>query len=292
MKKNKISVIGLSGLSFFIKTNKFANVGETVLASDYHIEYGGKGFNQAVAAKRCNPNLMVSFLTCFGDDEIKDEALKILNKENIDTFSIIKKGYKSGSAAIEIDKDGNNKVTCYPGASIQLTKEDVRSFEKEIKESKYLLLQLESSDESLVEAINLASKYDTKVILNPAPAKKLDQDILNKVYLLTPNENEYDLLFGKNELKNNVIKTIGKDGIIANIDGELFNVKPNQKKVINTTGAGDTFNGILASMLSVGCDIKKSIRYAVAGSSLSVTKEFVIDSIPYHDEIIKEEREL
>lgn len=287
MKKNKIAVIGLSGFSFFIKTKQFPKVGETVLAEKYHIEYGGKGFNACIAAKRLAPDIEVSFLTAFGSDFIKDEAISLLNKEGIDVHPIIKNNQVSGAAVIEIDQAGDNKVICEPGASNLLNVDDVRSFEKEIKDSKYLLLQLEISDEALVEAINLAKKYDTLIILNPAPAKELDKHILDKCYLITPNEDEYDIVFKNiNNLNDyKIIRTLGEKGISLNINGKIDMIDALKVDVVNTTGAGDTFNGALVAYLTKGFNLMDAARYATIASSISVTKEFVIDSIPYKDEI-------
>lgn len=288
MEKLKISVIGLSGLSVFVKCDHFPVEGETALADTFHIEYGGKGFNQAIAAKRCG--IDVSFLTAFGDDDIKDKAIKCLNDEGIKVFPIIKKGKESGAATILIDKDGRNRVTCFPGASLDLTKDDVKMFEDEIKQSDILLLQLESSDEALYEAIDIAAENEVKVILNPAPAHLIKEEYLKKCYLITPNELEYQMLFGTKDIKElglNVITTLGDKGCIGMVNGSYFEIKAPSLKAINTTGAGDTFNGILASMIVKGNDVNLACKYAVKGASISVTKEFVIDSIPYLDEIIK-----
>lgn len=288
MNKKKISVIGLSGLSIFMKCDHFASSGETILTNTFHTEYGGKGYNQAIACARCN--LDVSFLSSFGDDEIKDKAISLLEKEHVKVMPIIKKGEKSGAATILIDKNGQNIVNCYPGASLSLTKDDVDKFENEIISSSYLLLQLESSDEALYEALDIAERNNVKVILNPAPAHKIKDEDLKKCYILTPNEQEYKLLFGDVDIKDleyNIIVTLGDKGCIGKVDNEYFSIKANKVKVKNTTGAGDTFNGILASMLALGYNVKDAAKIATYGASLSVEKEYVIDSIPYYNDLIK-----
>ena len=288
MKNNKISVIGISGLSIFMKCDHFPNPGETGIMKSFHIEYGGKGYNQAIAIKRMNKDTEVSFLTAFGDDDIKDQALSLLYKENINVFPIIKKGKQSAAATILIDKNGQNIVNCFSGASLDLTKEDVQSFEEEIAESKYLLLQLESSDESLIEAVKLAKKHHTKVILNPAPYHDIPQEVLDNVYLLTPNEVEVLGLSPKgiNEINDNVIVTLGSKGAMFKENNQLVNIPAPLVNTVNTTGAGDTFNGILAEMLLEGYKLKEAITLAVKGASISVTKEYVIDSIPYREEVL------
>jgi ribokinase len=288
MKENKIAVIGLSGESIFMKMDHFNNEGETVFADTYNIEYGGKGYNQAVAAKRFGSD--VSFLTVCGDDEIAKKVKISLDKEGINSKLIIKENQKSASACILIDKKGHNRVIVYPGVSSQMTKEDVYSFEDEIKSSKYLLLQLETTDEALIAAIEIANKHNTLVILNPAPAKQLPENLLNSVYLLTPNEQEASVLFDGKDVSNlnyeNVIITKGEDGVVLKEKNNIYNFPAMKVTPLNTTGAGDTYNGILASSLLNGYSMVESAKIASVGASLSVTKEFVIDSIPYKEQVL------
>lgn len=290
MKENKIAVIGLSGESIFMKMDHFSEEGETVVANTYHIEYGGKGYNQAVAARRYGAN--VSFLTLCGDDDIANKVQNSLEKENIKTFVIKRKNKKSASACIMIDRDGKNRVVCYPGVSSEMTKEDVLLFEEEIKNSKYLLLQLEMSDESLYKAIELANKYDTLVILNPAPAKKLPKEVLENVYLITPNEQEAKVLFDLDNPMDiyklnykNVIITLGEKGSIIKENDHVYTIDSKKVTALNTTGAGDTYNGVLCAALLEGKSLYEGAKIANIASSISVTKEFVIDSIPYKEEI-------
>ena len=287
MKENKIAVIGLSGESIFMKMDHFNEEGETVIADTYHVEYGGKGYNQAVAAKRFGAN--VSFLTLCGDDEIADKVEQTLINEGINSLVIKRSNEKSASACIMIDKDGRNRVVCYPGVSSKMTKEDVLLFEEEIKTSKYLLLQLEMSDESLFEAVRLAKKHNTLVVLNPAPAKELPIELLKEVYLLTPNEHEAKVIFNDkkiNELEfNNVIITLGEKGSVVKENNELIVITARKVTAVNTTGAGDTYNGVLVAALLEGNNLVESAKLAGIASTISVTKEFVIDSIPYRKDI-------
>ena len=290
MKENKIAVIGLSGESIFMKMDHFNQEGETVVADAYHVEYGGKGYNQAVAAKRYGAN--VSFLTICGNDEIANKVEQSLIDEGINAVVIKKYTGKSASACIMIDKEGRNRVVCYPGVSSYMTKDDVKLFENEIKTSKYLLLQLEMSDESLFEAIKIANKYNTLVILNPAPAKKLPPNVLNKAFIITPNEQEAKIILGGsdddtilNSSISNIIVTKGEFGSIIKTSNQLIKVPARKVKPLNTTGAGDTYNGVLAAALLDGNDIVNASKIASIAASISVTKEFVIDSIPYRNEI-------
>lgn len=289
-KENKIAIIGLSGESIFMKMDHFNEEGETVVANTYHVEYGGKGYNQAVAAARYGAK--VSFLTLCGDDNIATLVESTLKKENINAYVLKKEGKKSASACIMIDKEGRNRVVCYPGVSSEMTKEDVMLFEEEIKTSKFLLLQLEMSDESLYKAIELSIKYNTLVVLNPAPAKKIPIDILKDVYLITPNEHEAKILLDLDNIEdikkinlNNVIITLGEDGSILKEGLKVFNIPVINVKPLNTTGAGDTYNGVLVAALLEGNNLYDAAKIASLAASISVTKEFVIDSIPYKEEI-------
>ena len=290
MKENKIAVIGLSGESIFMKMDHFNEEGETVVANTYHVEYGGKGYNQAVAASRYGAK--VSFLTLCGDDNISNLVEESLKRENINAYVIKRKGKRSASACIMIDKEGRNRVVCYPGVSSEMTKEDVMLFEEEIKTSKFLLLQLEMSHESLYTAIELAKKYNTLVVLNPAPAKKLPFDLLKDIYLLTPNEHEAKILLNLDNIEdinkidlNNIIVTLGEDGSILKEGLKVYNIPAKKVKPLNTTGAGDTYNGVLTAALLEGKSLYDAAKIAGLAASISVTKEFVIDSLPYKEEI-------
>lgn len=293
MKKNKVIVIGISGESNFYKVKNFGKIGETIISHSYHKEYGGKGYNQAVSLARMGTEVV--FLTAFGNDDIKQNALKVLEEENIKTYYETIDG-KSASAAIVIDEAGDNKVFCYSGVSSDLTKESLKLIECEFIESSYILLQLECNDELLSSAIEMANKYNVKVVLNPAPAHKLDKELLKKCYLLTPNENEAKLLFSISDFSveeikkipyENVIITLGKNGAILKEGSNIMHISASNVKQINSTGAGDVFNGVLVSFLNKGYSLLEASKYASIGAGMSVTKEFVIDSIPYIDELIK-----
>lgn len=290
MKQKKIAVIGLSGESNFYKVDHFNEKGETVSATTYHKEYGGKGYNQAITISRMG--VEVSYFTVYGNDSIKKECINLLNKEDVINYCVTKDGL-SASAAIIIDKTGENQVICFPGVSSNMTKYDILLFEDQIKEADYLLLQLELSLESTIEAIKLAEKYDTKIILNPAPAVKLPLDILKKCYLLTPNEQEARTLFGfeitKETILNapidNLVVTLGDKGCILKEGTNVYEIPAHKVKALNTTGAGDVFNGTLCSALAKGKTLLEACKIANLASSLSVQREFVIDSIPYAKEV-------
>ena len=272
----KISVIGICGNSVFMSVDSFHQSGETVVAKDCFEEIGGKGINQAIAAARMGAE--VSFLAAIGDDADGEKCRLAAKQDGINAHFAVSKGKRTTFAFILTDKSGDNRVTEYVGA--ELKAEDVLSFEPQIAESDILLLQQEVPVAVNETAVALAEKHGVRVILNPAPIRPIPASIAEKVYLVTPNEHEKEGI--KHLTFKNCITTLGGDG--CSINGTDF-VKALDVKAVDTTGAGDTFNGVLAVCLAEGMDMKTACRYAVAASSISVTRHGVLASIPMRDEI-------
>ncbi len=271
---SNVAVIGIIGNSVFLPVERFHQGGETVEAYSLHFEPGGKGFNQAVAAKRCDTN--VSFLAAVGR-EYRTEFAEFLSGEGID-HTLVFKDESTAFASIVTDKSGSNHVTVYQGA--QLSPDDVCLFEDSIKSADILLLNNEVSGDVNAQAIKIAKKYGVKCILNPAPARKNCDYITDNVDLFTPNQHETLGI----EDKTNVIMTLGEKGcLIKSIDKIIGSVSCGE--VVDTTGAGDTFNGVLAAMLAKGADIEKSAKCANSVASLGVTRRYAVSSIPKSDEI-------
>ena len=273
---SRIAVIGIIGNSVFLPVEKFHEGGETVEASSVHFEPGGKGFNQAVAASRCGAE--VSFLAAVGL-EYRTEFSKFLEKEGIN-HTLVFKNAPTAFAAIVTDKSGSNHVTVYQGA--QLSADDVLLFGDKIKNADILLLNNEVSEEVNIAAIKIAKKNGVKCILNPAPARATDKYILDNVDLFTPNEHETLMI----EERKNVIVTLGKRGCLIKSTGELVPAV-NSGNTVDTTGAGDTFNGVLCAMLASGLDVGVSAKIANKVASLGVTRKFAVSSIPKRHEIEK-----
>ena len=271
---SNIAVIGIVGNSVFLPVDHFHKGGETVEATSVHFEPGGKGFNQAVAAKRCGMD--VSFLAAVGY-EYRKEFADYLNNEGID-HTLVFKEESTAFAAIVTDKSGSNHVTVYQGA--QLSAEDVYLFESSIKEADILLLNNEVAEEVNVAAIKIAKKHGVKCILNPAPARVTSDFLLESVDLFTPNEHE---LLGIED-KKNVIVTLGAKGCLIKQTGEQI---PGTSfgAAVDTTGAGDTFNGVLTAMLASGYTLEKSAKIANAVAALGVTRKYAASSIPSEKEI-------
>lgn len=272
----KIAVIGICGNSVFLPVDHFHEKGETVVAQACFEEIGGKGFNQAVAAARMGAK--VSFLAAIGDDASGRTCMDVIESEGIDGHFILRKGERTAFAAIVTDPRGENRVTVYMGP--ELCREDVLAFEQQITESDILLLQNEVPHEINETAIELAVKHGVKVILNPAPARAFPAELAPKVYLATPNEHEAASAQGLPF--RNVVTTLGGDG--CSINGQVripaLDVTP-----VDTTGAGDTFNGVLAYCLAEGMDMMEACRMAVKAAGIGVTRKGALTSIPYRDEL-------
>ena len=273
---SRIAVIGIVGNSVFLPVEQFHVGGETVEASSVHFELGGKGFNQAVAASRCGCE--VSFFAVAGADAA-DQISGFLEKENIEPF-IVRKDEPTAFAAIVTDRQGSNRVTVYQGA--QLSVDDVKIFEDSIRRADILLLTNETSEIINIAALEIAKKYGVYCVLNPAPARKTDQYILDNVDLFTPNEHETLGI----EDKDNVIVTLGKKGCLVKQSGRIIPAV-SVGETVDTTGAGDTFNGALVSMLAEGRSPEKAAAVANRVAALGVTRRYAMSSIPTKEEIEK-----
>lgn len=273
----KISVIGLGGNSYFLEADHFHKKGETVVAKNMHEEFGGKGFNQAVACAKMGAR--VSFLCAVGKDEGAKKASETAKKYGVDGYFVECSDKSTTLGFILTDKKGENRVTVFRNA--ELTDKDVEDFENEIASSDLLLLQNEVPESVNLKAVEIAKKYGVKVILNPAPAREIPDEIAKEVFAVTPNEQESEAI--DNLRFKNCITTLGDKGCCIN--GKTF-IKAQKVDAVDTTGAGDTFNGALAVFVAEGEDLKTACKFAVKASGISVTKKYVLDAIPERNEII------
>ena len=273
---SKIAVIGLVGNSAFLSVPKFHKGGETVHAQSVHFEPGGKGFNQAVAAARYGA--AVSFLGAVGEDGYESIA-SFADNEKIEAI-LVKKEDATAFATIITNAEGANQVTVYPGARLDAC--DVALFEKQIADADILLINNEVPESVNVRAVEIAVANGTRVILNPAPARKTCPYILNNVSLFTPNEHETEGL----EEKNNLIVTLGAKGCLLRETNETVPAI-HIGDTVDTTGAGDTFNGVLAVMLADGASLREAAERASIASGIGVTRKFAATSIPTKEDIKK-----
>lgn len=274
----KIAVIGMVGNSAFLSVDEFHKGGETLTAKNFHLEPGGKGYNAAVAARRMGAK--VSFLAAVGNEGFNDIDA-FTKKEGMDGF-FVKKSGPSAYATILTNAKGENHVTVFRGEALE--ENDLDVFENEIKTADILLLNNEVPEKVNIKAIEIAKKQGVYVILNPAPYRELDPYILESVDLFTPNEHETKGL----ENKQNLIVTLGKKGALIK-EQNIIIEKFNAGETVDTTGAGDTFNGVLAFEIASGKDIVAATQKAIMVSGIKVTKKYAAGGIPTKEEIEKYE---
>ena len=302
MGKSKVLIFGLCGESVFIRSDHFHQDGETVVIDELYKEPGGKGYNQAVTCKK--QDVDTCFVSMVGDDEFGKTSKTYLDKVGVENIFLVNKDERSAFATIHTDKHGNNRVSVYPGASSKLKVDDIIKLEYLFTEHDYLLLTLELSCDVTKKIIDFGVKHKCKIILNPAPFKEFVYDIIDKVWLLIPNYQEANALFHLNgdsydelgqTIKSSKIKhmvvTLGKDGVLLYENGN-YNIIPSvltdQKKVIDTTGAGDVFCGALVSQIVKGYNLLDSVNYAVKASSFSIQYPYVMPGIPSVCDVIYE----
>jgi len=294
----KVLVIGSSNTDMVVKTEEFPKPGQTVLGGTFLMNPGGKGANQAVAAARLGAN--VRFVTKTGTDIFGQQAVEGFKKEGLDIgFSSVSKEFASGVALITVTESGENQIVVASGANMDLKESDLPDVVFEGVE--YALIQLEIPIKTVRFIIEKCGASDIKVILNPAPAASLDDDSLNKIYLITPNETETEILTGikpdspetlhraaDNLLKKgvqNVLITLGKEGVFF-MNNEKQELIPAEKvKSVDSTAAGDVFNGALLTALSRGDDFVSACRFANKAAAISVTRMGAQSSAPYLHEL-------
>ena len=260
--------------SVFLGLERHQAVGETAHASSIHREWGGKGYNQAVAAARFGAE--VSFLGAVGGEDVA--RVEIDARENGITPFLSAKDIPSAYGVITTDSEGANRVTVYGGAVLSVS--DVEKFRKEIENCDVLLISNEVPECVNIRAVEIAKESGRLVIYNPAPARESSSYLYEACDLLTPNEFEARSLPEGLPL----VITLGAEGCyIKERDLIVPPFKP--ECVVDTTGAGDTFNGVLAVMLARGADIADACKAANAAAALEVSKRFVIPAIPSGEDI-------
>lgn len=291
---NKITVVGSLNMDLVVTTPKVPVIGETILGSGFMTAPGGKGANQAVAAAKLGGD--VSMIGCVGSDIFGKDLLTNLSDNNVNTDNVQVKDSTSTGIAVIIIKDGNNSIIVDPGANSLLTPEIVDRSEEIIKNSNIMVAQLEIPLDTVERAIAIAKRHNVKVMLNPAPARKLSDELLSKVDIFTPNETECEIITGISisnidDAKRavaflnkkgivQVIITLGGKGVVYNsAEGILHKTVPNVK-VVDTTAAGDSFSGAVALALSKGKTIDEAVDFGNIVGTLTVTKKGAQTSLP------------
>ena len=295
-----IVVIGSSNTDMVVKTSRFPLPGETILGGMFFMFAGGKGANQAVAAARMGGK--VSFVAKVGKDIFGEQAIKGFNNEGIDTTHIsIDETTASGVALITVDAKGENEIVVAPGANNLLEEKNILSAEVAIAEAEIILLQLEVPIATVTFACRKAFELVKKVILNPAPACTLPAEIYPHLYLITPNETEASLLTGIEVIDEksadvaadkllsygveNVIITLGSKGAYFKNKELSFLTTTEKVEAINTTAAGDIFNGAIAVSLAEGHSWQQAILLACKAATISVTRMGAQASAPLRSEV-------
>jgi len=297
--KKRIVILGSTNIDHIARVQRIPVPGETVGDGIYSKAFGGKGFNQAVAATRAGGN--VTFLSSVGGDEDGSQIISYLQQLGADTGNVIyKNGSPTGAAFIFVDDHGENCIVVSPGANKELKVAEVESLADVIASADYLVMQMELPYDCAEAAAEIAMKNNTFVLLNPAPACKLTNRLMSMIDLLVVNEIEAEIISSRSIDKlgvgmmaellvgmgaKSVIITLGADGCY--LRNEKYNEKFPAYKVnaIDSTAAGDTFCGALISYLADNGQITEAIKFASAAAALSVQKLGAAPSIPAKEEI-------
>ena len=299
---NSICIFGVfvADLCFF--ANKIPLKGETVLGNNYIVGPGGKGSNQAIAAARLNGE--VNFITKLGKDSHSEMALSIYKEAGVNVGSVIQDPKLStGVAGIMIDENGNNAINIFAGAAANLKNEDIDKNLQLLKKSKVFLTQMETPDITTIYALKKASENGCLTILNPAPARQINKDDFKLLDFFTPNETEVEFYLNKTidterGIKNaaadfldmgvkNIIITLGEKGsYFANKNEEYFiDALKLKNEVVDTTGAGDAFNGAFAVALANDFKYKEALIFANKVAGISTTRLGAASSMPLFKEV-------
>ena len=299
MSSNKIIVIGSANTDMVVKAKKLPLPGETLLGGAFFMNAGGKGANQAVAAARLGGN--VTLVAKVGNDIFGKQTIDGLKKENINTdFVFVDEEAPSGTALIMVNEEGENCIVVAPGANANLLPADIEKV-KDIAEAEIILMQLEIPIETIAAVARNAKTNGQRVIINPAPAQKLNDELLKGLFLITPNETEASLLTGVTVTDDataakaagvflskgvqNVIITLGKQGAYFQNNNMKIKINAPVVQAVDTTAAGDSFSGALAVAITEKMDWEQAIKFAVKAASISVTRMGAQASVPYRKEM-------
>jgi len=301
MNKKKIVVVGSTNTDMVVKSTRIPVPGESIVGGNFFMNAGGKGANQAVAAARLGGD--VTFIAKTGNDIFGKQALELFKNEGINCGHLfVDETTPSGVALIILDAKGENCIVVALGANNNLTADEVLSARAEFEAADVVLMQLETPIETVVKTAEACFLLGKKVVLNPAPACTLPPELFKYLYLITPNETEAEILTGvvvtdstsatkaAIELHNlgiqNVIITMGSQGAFLYSDGKGQLIPAQKVKAIDTTAAGDTFNGALAVAIAEGKSLTEAVMFGNMAAAISVTRLGAQTSVPYLNEII------
>jgi ribokinase len=300
MNSKKIVVVGSCNTDMVVKSDRLPVPGETVLGGAFMMNPGGKGANQAVAIARMGGN--VTFISKTGNDLFGRQSVEMYGDENIVTDYIFSDQHlPSGVALIMVDRNGENCIVVASGANGSLSPKDIEKARNVIESADILLMQLEVPMDTVEYAAKLAHEKGIKVVLNPAPAAFLSNELLKCLYAIIPNKTEAEMLSGikVSDLEtakqaadiiaakgvDKVVITLGSKGALIK-DGDVYSFIPADKvEAVDTTAAGDTFCGAFCVGISEGLSIEDAVRMATKAAGITVTREGAQAAIPYRKEI-------
>lgn len=271
--------------------------GESVFGNEYYVSYGGKGINQAMMIKNLDGD--VTMIGAIGKDSNGQSFEDLLSSRGFDLTKIFKKdNISTGISNIIIDCNGQNRIIVVPGANYLLTSEDILSIQDEIKDDSVFLISNEIPIKTIKTIIDLGVKKKAFIILNPAPYKDLDDETLNQVDIITPNENEVSDLFkldryneesvikGFDKLKTKcLIVTLGDKGSLYYDHQNIKHYSPYKVEVVDTVGAGDAYNGGLTFGLANGIDMEDAIKLGTICASIAITRKGALKAQPDMEEV-------
>ena len=296
----KLVVLGSINADHILNLESFPTPGETVTGHHYQVAFGGKGANQAVAAGRSGAD--IAFIACTGDDDIGERVRRQLERDRIDVAPVRAVNAQStGVALIFVNAEGENVIGIHAGANAALSVEQVEVEKARIAGAQALLMQLESPLESVLAAAKIAHQHQTTVVLNPAPARHLPDELLSLIDIITPNETEAEKLTGIRVENDDdaakaarvlhekgigiVMITLGSRGVWVSHDGQGRRVPGFKVQAVDTIAAGDTFNGAFLTALLEGTALDEAIRFAHAAAAIAVTRKGAQPSVPWREEI-------
>lgn len=300
MLQQKILVVGSSNTDMVIRTGHLPRPGETVIGGTFFMNPGGKGANQAVAVARLGGT--VTFACKTGSDIFGHQAHQLFEEEGINTSFVFSDSKSpSGVALITVDENGENCIVVASGANMNLSPNDMKRAREAIDQADIVLMQLEIPMETVEWVARTANEQGKRVILNPAPAHTLSAELIRNLYMITPNETEVEMISGiaivddqtavraaQRIIKmgvDNVVITLGSRGALICNDTTTEFVDGYRVKAIDTTAAGDIFNGALVVAMAENRSLIDAVRFACKAAAISVTREGAQSSAPYRTEV-------
>lgn len=296
---NKIIVIGSSNTDMVVRSERLPRPGESVIGGGFMMAGGGKGANQAVAVARMGHRVI--FTAALGRDMFGDAAVSSYQRFGIDTSYIVRKDAPSGVALIMVDSAGQNSISVALGANNSLSTEDIRGVLEQVEKDDIVLLQLEVPMATVDAAVDIAAAKGARVVLNPAPAAVVSEQTLSKLYLITPNQTEAQTLTGievKDEATaslaaqvlcsrgvGRVVITMGNLGAYLYEEGRGEIIEARKVAAVDTTAAGDVYNGALCAALAEGKSLREALTFATKASAISVTRVGAQPSVPTREEV-------